>query len=419
MHSRNGLVMAGAAAVVTCLALLAAPSAPPDALAGPGAPAGPGAAAGPALEAPAGPAASVVAPAEAASGRPSARALSATAAPARPAVAARQAPVAPPVEVVAGPPEEAADVGRVDRSPSPRASVASPPASTKRVVVGSDDYLFISQDWTVACQYAGKAAQAAAAIAEVTRVLRDSGRPTVLAIGPNKASVMTAQVPADGVPQRACGEQSSREYWDALTRDGGPSVLDLRPALRQASRNEQTYWRLDTHWSPTGGSVFARELARVLDPSLLVALGGDRGTYRLDGDLARTLGRPEIEEIGARTTTNEGVSFTEAPPRSVGLRNVVRSTTTQVGPGGRVVPGRTVFVGDSFTAIAVEQLAPLFEQAVFVWAIPGDPLQPVLDELEAADRVVLESVERVGWQFRMIGPDVAPALRGLSPAPDL
>ncbi|MCW2608274.1 MAG: hypothetical protein JWO60_2967, partial [Frankiales bacterium] len=312
-------------------------------------------------------------------------------------------------------PEAVPRVGRVDGPPSPRATGPRPRTGNARVVVGLDDYLFIAQDWTVACQYAGRADEAAAAVEEVTRVLRESGRPTVLAIGPNKASVMTGQVPASGVPQRSCGEQSSREYWAALGRDGGPSVLDLRPALRQASQDEQTYWRLDTHWSPTGGTVFARELASVLDPSLLVALGSERGTYRLDGDLARTLGRPEVEEIAALTTTSTGVSVTEQPQREVGLRNVVRSTTTRVRPGGRVVPGRTVFVGDSFTAIAVEQLAPLFEEAVFVWAIPGDPLQPVLDELVDADRVVLESVERVGWQFRMIQPDVAPALRRLPP----
>ena len=191
-------------------------------------------------------------------------------------------------------------------------------------------------------------------------------------------------------------------------------MLDLRGPLRDASAGEQTYWRLDTHWSPTGASVYGREVAARFDPSMTLAAGTERGTYRRAGDLADTLGRPETEEISALTTTNTGVGFHELPQRNVGLRNLVRHTVADVRPGGRVVPGRTVFVGDSMTAIGVEQLAPFYEDAVYVWAIPGDPLQPVLDALEPADRVVLESIERVGWSFRMIDADVAPAVRGLS-----
>ncbi len=333
------------------------------------------------------------------------------------AVVARQAlPSAASVRVAPPQREELSDVDQVARPPRPRpSSTLPPPTSTKKVVVGLDDYLFITQDWTVACQHDGEAGQVAATVAEVTKVLRDSGRPTVLAIGPNKSTVMTQEVPASGVPQRACAERSAAAYWDALTRDGGPSVMDLRAPLRQASRDEQTYWRLDTHWSPTAGTVWAQELARTFQPSLLLGLGSERGTYRLEGDLSRDLGRPETEEVSALSTTSEGVTVRTLPERSTGLRNVVRHTVTDVAPGGRVVPGRTVFVGDSFTAIAVQQLAPLFEEAVFVWAVPGDPLQPVLDELQDADRVVLESVERVGWSFRMVQPDVAPALRTLRP----
>ncbi len=249
----------------------------------------------------------------------------------------------------------------------------------------------------------------------MTAALRDGGRPTVLVIGPNKATVQTAEVPADGVPQRACGEQSSADYWQALTSAGGPSVLDVRAPLRRSSQDEQPYWRLDTHWSPTGGTVYAQALAERLDPLLAGRLTTRRATYERDGDLAQVLGQPSREQVSALTTVNPGVQVVADAPSDIGLRNQLQRTTTRVGPTGHVVPGRTVFVGDSFTAIAVEQLAPLFEEAVFVWAIPEDPLGPVLDQLRDADRVVLESVERVGWQFRMIQPDVAPALRQLPP----
>jgi hypothetical protein len=324
--------------------------------------------------------------------------------PARTAPARSRALPPPEVRTVSGPP-------RPPASPAPTTA----PRKNSRVVIGEDGYLFIAQDWTVACQYAGKADDAAASIAEVAAALGDGGRPAVVVIGPNKSTVQTAEVPGDGVPQRACAERSAAQYWEAFTSAAGPSALDVRAPLKEAARGEQPYWRLDTHWSPTGGTVFARAVAARLDPLLAGRLTTQRGTYERDGDLAETLGQPAREQISALTTVNPGVTVLHDAPTDIGLRNAMQRTRAEVGPAGYVVPGRTVFVGDSFTAIAVEQLAPLFEEAVFVWAIPEDPLAPVLEQLEAADRVVLEAVERRGWQFRMIQPDVAPALRRLPP----
>ena len=128
----------------------------------------------------------------------------------RPAARVRRAPVvvrreagATSVQVARPAGRQAPLVQRVDgsASPLPSPSRARPTTGNSRVVVGSDDYLFVAQDWTVACQYDGQAERAVAAVAEVTQALRDSGRPTVLAIGPNKSTVMTAAVPADGVPR--------------------------------------------------------------------------------------------------------------------------------------------------------------------------------------------------------------------------
>lgn len=333
--------------------------------------------------------------------------------PQRAAAPPRQVPRATPAGPRALPPPEVRSVPGPPRRPSAAATSAAP--RNARVVVGEDRYLFIAQDWTIACQYAGKAYDAAFRISEVTAALRDGGRPTTIVIGPNKSTVMTDEVPADGVPQRACAQQSAAEYWEAFTGAAGPSALDVRADLRDAAVQEQPYWRLDTHWSPTGGTVFARAVAARLDPLLAGRLTTRRGTYEREGDLAETLGRPEREQISALTTVNPGVTVLRDPPTDIGLRNAMQRTTTDVSPAGYVVPGRTVFVGDSFTAIAVDQLAPLFEEAVFVWAIPEDPLEPVLEQLAGADRVVLEAVERRGWQFRMIKPDVAPALRRLPP----
>ena len=80
-----------------------------------------------------------------------------------------------------------------------------------------------------------------------------------------------------------------------------------------------------------------------------------------------------------------------------------------------MLPGRTVFVGDSFTAVALCQLAQLSQETVFVWTDSTAPLQPMLDEIAQGDRVVVEVVERFATRYRMFRPDVVEGVRALPP----
>ena len=81
-----------------------------------------------------------------------------------------------------------------------------------------------------------------------------------------------------------------------------------------------------------------------------------------------------------------------------------------------MLPGRTVLVGDSFDDVAVEQLAPLFEEALFFWpGSVGSSLPTISAQLVGADRVVLETVERFAQRFRMFDPEAVAAVRALPP----
>ncbi len=98
--------------------------------------------------------------------------------------------------------------------------------------------------------------------------------------------------------------------------------------------------------------------------------------------------------------------------RVEGLTVPVRRTTAS---GGRVVPGRTVFVGDSFHDTAVGQLAPLFEEAVFVWTGVGAAYGPAVALLADADRVVVETVERFAPRAPLLSDAAIAAVAALPP----
>lgn len=291
---------------------------------------------------------------------------------------------------------------------------ASAPGSA-RVVVGSGGWLFIAQDWTVACQDAGRARPVATAVRDLAAALAAGGRRTVVTVGPDKSTPLAARVPA-GVTKKACGDASRAALWRELGSTAGPAFLDLRPSLRLATAQAQTYWRNDTHWTPTAGAVYARELARRLDPALVPRLQATTRTYTRSGDLARVLGRPAAESVVALQVVNPGVRVRELPQEDIGLAVPARHTTAVLQPGARVVPGRTVFVGDSFDDTALEQLAPLFADAVFFW--PGDDpadVPTVVRLLRDADTVVLETVERFAQRSTVLTQAAVGEARRLPP----
>ena len=294
------------------------------------------------------------------------------------------------------------------------ATAAAPSAAAKkRVVVGSDGYLFSSQDWTVPCQDAATSPDSARLLVELGEALEAGGRRAVVTLGPDKSTILTRHLPAR-LPAKECHAAQHSALWSTAT--SSEQFLDLRRPLQQAARGGQVYYRKDTHWSHGGDAVYARALLRRLDP--LLTLGQTRrtttGTVR--GDLAVVLGLPAHESVSGQSTVNPGVVVQELPQRNIGLTVPVKSfVATATTPGARVLPGRTVFVGDSFTAVALNQLVPLSEETVFVWTDSKAPLQPMLDEIAQGDRVVVEVVERFATRYRMFRPDVVDGVRALPP----
>ncbi len=280
---------------------------------------------------------------------------------------------------------------------------------------GTDGYLFIAQDWTVACQDSGQSERVASAVHDLAAALRAGGHRAVVTVAPDKSTPHARRVPASA-PRKECGDASRAALWRALTTKGGPDLLDLRPALADADRVRQTYWRKDTHWSPNGAAVYARRLAARLDPALARGLTSMPARWSRDGDLARVLDEPEGETVTGEQIVNPGVRVVELPYTDVGTEHPARRTVAFAGPTSRVIPGRTLFIGDSFNGTALEQLAPLFAETVFLYpGEQGSDIDPVAAQIEQADLVVVEVVERFAQRYRMFDRDAVDAVQAAAP----
>ncbi len=295
------------------------------------------------------------------------------------------------------------------------ASGALAAGDPSRVVKGSDGYLFIAQDWSVPCQYRGQSARTAARIGAFVDAVQASGRDTTVTLGPDKATVRSGNAPRTA-PERDCGQAEKDAVWKALSARVGPDLLDLRRPLAAAGARYQTYWRQDTHWTPTGGTVYAREVAARLDVVLARQLRLAPAEFTRRGDLANVLGIPGTERVSGVTLVNPGVQVTEGPRGHQGVGQGSRHfTATPTADTARVVPGRTLFLGDSFDGTVAPQLARLFEDVTFLWPDDKTSAQDLVDAVAAADRVFVERVERFSSQWRPYDDDVVRALRARLP----
>lgn len=284
--------------------------------------------------------------------------------------------------------------------------------SNAHVVVGADGYLFSAQDWTVPCQDAARTADVVQAMRDIARELQAGGRTAVVTIGPDKSTVMTQDLPAQ-LPVADCHATQHETLWSGATQ--APQFLDLRGPLQDAAGGgRQVYYRKDTHFAHNGDEVYSRELARKLDPLLPLALSRTTTTGTVRGDLASVLGVPPYETVSGLSLANR-VTVTELPEQNIGLTVPMKHFVATPKLGGQVLPGRTVFVGDSFTAVAMHDLAQLSQETLFLWTDSRAPLQPMLDEMARGDRVVIESVERLTTRFRMWRPDVVQGVASLPP----
>jgi hypothetical protein len=301
------------------------------------------------------------------------------------------------------------------------------------VVMGAGGMPFSADDFTLPCEQDYRPAAVDAGLQALQARARAGGKSLLVAIAPDKSSILADQLGIRAAALTACSRQvqaATERQWPQTPAPGtaasgtpgtpasgtaagpgpaGTPVVTVWQQLAAAERKHPgtVFQKGDTHWTTAGSLVFSRAvIARLVAQGEAPAelRGAPRapdaflvGTVDADGDLYRMMGLEHTETVPLWKVKRRGVTLTSTrvdTPSGRGMP-VYRAKTVGDVP---VIGGRTLVVHDSFFSRAELQLAPYFSSlAVMHWA---DFLEAVkAGDVPHFDRIILETVQR-GWTER-------------------
>lgn len=164
--------------------------------------------------------------------------------------------------------------------------------SREEVRVGRGGWLFLGEELQFSPESAALAARRLALVDETNRALKAKGILLVVALVPDKSRVYSQYVAASDVPS-----QHAARYADALRtlRSQGVETVDLLAPLANAAREDQAYYRTDTHWNQRGAKIAAESIAASVHAhGIALAASKFRTTEGVEGaragDLIRLMG---------------------------------------------------------------------------------------------------------------------------------
>lgn len=266
--------------------------------------------------------------------------------------------------------------------------------SAPGLVEGFNDTIYFGQEFDGACYWGHRFPKALAKLGKLADVIERSGREVVFTVAPNKSSANKVDLPFD-LPHGRCDRVGIAQQDKVLDTWEDSRYLPLRvPLARNTEAGGAMYWKIDTHWTTVGGTTFARELARRLDPkvAILQRYRAAEETISVDFNAIGLL--DGVQETGPAKFPTTRVR-TRPTHGSVAFDPVNVSPYLQWAnrPARRTVAGTTLIVGDSFAYRAMPSLLPLFEHGRFIWPAPHN-LDLIARAIKKSDTVVLEVVQR-------------------------
>jgi hypothetical protein len=256
------------------------------------------------------------------------------------------------------------------------------------VVAGADGHEFGGLDLDIACKYGHKMARRVKLLEKVVRIIRASGRRVIWTIGPNKTNVLSDDLPAP-LPHGRCDAKGIHQQNALLDGIDDPSYLPMRERLQREKR--QMYWRTDPHWTSVAAAVFAKRVARLLDPKLARFQKYTYGTETRVGLFTTWLGEdtPETLPTAMPATPVSVRTAAGSVSQYSGYPDLVWDYSWDSSPARRTWGRHTLVLGDSFTLFSLSALRPLFRHGRWLW-VNGVPAQSILDGIAGAHTVVLE-----------------------------
>jgi len=204
------------------------------------------------------------------------------------------------------------------------------------VLVGEDDWLFTTEEFSYTPESPRHAADHAAYVAEVGRRLEDRGIALVVALVPAKARVYPDRLGRYRMPDAL--SERYRSFRAELERRG-VAAPDIKSALLEARAEEKVFLRTDTHWTPEGARAAARVLAAAVEPELSRRNAARRsfalrheGELEYEGDLTAFLPvAPFRGRVGGVPEIVAEYRLEDLEPPSVGLFDEVLHPLALVG----------------------------------------------------------------------------------------
>jgi hypothetical protein len=207
----------------------------------------------------------------------------------------------------------------------------------------------------------------------------------LVVVAPNKETIYPEYLPAE---IQQSGDISIFDQILNANEKYKLPIIDLRPALLEAKKNGQIYYRTDTHWNPEGAfaayQVIAGELHKLF-PTIKAHPIQDfsKTPEKISGDLAVMLTMKN--ELAEESHEMQPVFNRKAETTNSGDGYLITSTT-----GDSNMPKAVIF-RDSFYNGLQPYLAEHFQQAILVRSFKVD--MPLIDQ-EKTDLVIMEIAER-------------------------
>jgi len=270
------------------------------------------------------------------------------------------------------------------------------------VTIGTNGWLYYTYSLTRPCLTPDDVDAFVDTLERATRVVEATGRELIVAIAPDKATIIPEFLP-EGLD--TCVDENAAAL---NTLDGPDNFVTVWDEIETARANElPIYFRIDTHWTNEGAAVMAEAIVDRLAP------GGwdpeavqEVATVDYEGDLTVLLGLPTSEEtveqrvvLTGDTTRNERRLLTAAGNEYEEAVSVDFTSTDAP------ISGHTLVMHDSYGWALTPMLAPYFEDAAVIHET--DPAAGHMwDDVGAADTIIHVSVQR-SIQDIITGPDLA------------
>jgi hypothetical protein len=266
------------------------------------------------------------------------------------------------------------------------------------VLEGRSGWLFMQDEGIRACGLFIKWPQAMRRWERLLSIIRRSGRRVGLVVSPDKTTMYPEYLPKTYV-EEDCAPAGHRRAWAAIERARDPGIVGLRrdlEAAKHASPNA-LYMRKDTHWNTMAATIAVRETLERLSGRVGVRPEEiDKGRRRYTGDLTNLVGEPETDSTVDWVIRRPGLARAAAARQKLPGGETGKLLQRPAG-GPPVLPGRTLFLYDSFGERMLGSLTPYARTLSLVqWYGAQGGLTPpsLIDAIGRSRTVILQTVER-------------------------